>query len=328
MSKPQISIIVPVYKVEPYLEFCVDSVLSQTFRDFELILVDDGSPDRCPAICDSYAEKDARVQVIHKKNGGLSSARNAGIEKAAGEYLCFIDSDDYISPVYVEHLHQAAMETEADMVICRVLPVTDSKIPESSQYGQPEEMTKEDAFDCLFSFRNVEMVVAWNKLYVRRLFEDIRYPIGKLHEDEATIHFFIGQCDKIAWLEEPLYFYRKTEGSITNSRYSLRRLDELSAKESRLAFFKEKGYTEFYDKLSLSYCSLIMRHYRTVLHEISDVKQRENTLKELYAKFCETYQYVRQKPMQAKQKIRFCLFKRCPRLVAKMEYRKYEGKEQ
>ncbi len=328
MSKPQISVIVPVYKVEPYLEFCVDSVLSQTFRDFELILVDDGSPDRCPAICDSYAEKDARVQVIHKKNGGLSSARNAGIEKAIGEYLCFIDSDDYVSPVYLEHLYQAATETEADMVVCHMLPVTDSKIPESSQYGKPEEMTQQDGFACLFSGRNTEMVVAPNKLYKKRLFAHIRYPIGKLHEDEATIHFLIDQCDKIAWLEESLYFYRKTEGSITNSRYSLKRLDELSAKESRLVFFKEKGYNGFYDKLSLSYCSLIMRHYRTVLHEISNAEQKENTLKELYAKFCETYQYVRKKPMQAKQKIRFSLFKGCPRLVAKMEYRKYEGKEQ
>ncbi len=326
MNRPLISVIIPVYKVEAYLEFCIDSVLNQTFQDFELILVDDGSPDSCPEICDRYAAAHARVQVIHQKNRGLSAARNTGIGHASGDYLCFIDSDDYVYPCYLEHLYRAVKETGADMAVCQIQSVDLSIIYGSCAYPSPELLQPYDAFACLFSRRNTEMVIATNKLYARQLFSHIRYPEGLIHEDEAVIHLIIDECQLIAWLNEPLYCYRQREGSITKTKYSLKRLDELTAKENRLLFFQEKGFDSFFGKLAVSYCSMLMRHYRTVLYEIDDPRQRNAVLKELFDKFCRMHPGEMGVPLRAKTKIRYGLFRLCPRLIAAIEYRKYERK--
>ncbi|MDO5311667.1 MAG: glycosyltransferase family 2 protein, partial [Clostridia bacterium] len=181
--QPLISVIIPVYKVEDYLPACVESVLSQTYSNTEIILVDDGSPDNCPRMCTAFAESDSRIRVIHKENGGLSSARNAGIDAARGEFLAFLDSDDLWSPWFLERLYRAITETNADFAVClfRRFQGKPDVVP-----ALPADhlcFSQRDAYECLFDHHNVNMVVAWNKLYRARLFDKIRYPVGKLHED-------------------------------------------------------------------------------------------------------------------------------------------------
>ena len=192
-----ITVIIPVFRVEAYLRRCVDSVLAQTYENMEIILVDDGSDDSCPAICDEYAGQDSRVSVIHQKNAGLSGARNAGIEQAKGEYLSFVDSDDYLSPEFLERLYAACVETGSDISVCRWEYVKGGAIPEKGK-GETHIFTGREMLANLYIPDGAYFVVAWNKLYKRELFDTIRYPLGRIHEDEATTYRIYHQVRQAA----------------------------------------------------------------------------------------------------------------------------------
>mgnify|MGYP002604692224 FL=1 len=226
-----ISVIVPVYRVEKYLPACIDSILNQTFTDFELILVDDGSPDRCPAICDEAAERDARVRVIHQANAGLSAARNAGIEVAHGAWLSFVDSDDYIAPHFCEKLYQTAQRTDADCVMCSVQNVDESgKLIDSALMRVADEVkTGREVLRKIGRDDVTPYLTAWNKLYRRKLFNTLRYPAGRQNEDVFVFAELFCQVQRAVCVAEPLYFYRKRIGSIMNSVVTLRNLDEMWA---------------------------------------------------------------------------------------------------
>ena len=202
----KISVVVPIYNVEKYLNRCVDSILNQTFTDFELILVDDGSPDNCGKICDEYAEKDNRVRVIHKPNGGLSDARNAGIEWALknsdSEWITFIDSDDWVHPDYLEFLLRAAVENNTSVSICGFVR-TENKSDFPKYSFESKVYSNED----FWIEKNVNAVVAWGKLYKKKDFTEIRYPVGKVHEDEFTTHKILFKYYNIAFVNEELYYY-------------------------------------------------------------------------------------------------------------------------
>ncbi len=216
-KNPAISIVVPVYKVERYLDKCVQSICAQTFSDFELILVDDGSPDDCPAMCDAWAEKDVRIRVIHQTNGGLSAARNAGIEVAMGTYLSFVDSDDYIEPDMLERLLSAIEKNCAQMAVCNFRS-------EDDQGNRTENPPVFDVRDSVigikeywkgyFSPATVYYVVAWNKLYKKELFDRVRYPVGKRNEDEFVLYSLLSGCERIVCLNYTGYHYVQREGSI------------------------------------------------------------------------------------------------------------------
>lgn len=242
---PTISVIVPVYKVEPYLRQCVDNILGQTFRDFELILVDDGSPDCCPVICDEYAEQDSRVKVIHKENGGLSSARNAGLDVAKGDYIAFVDSDDWIHPEYLVQLMNAIQSQNADMAVCNIIP---SYPPDYTGWKRKasvleyEKLTQQQMADRLTEKANWFYVVACNKLYRRGIWDGLRFPEGFIHEDEAVIHRVIGKCEKIAVIPETLYFYRQLTSSITGQGIRIQSTDKLFAYADRIAFSSERNW--------------------------------------------------------------------------------------
>ena len=227
----EISVIVPVYGVEKYLPACIESILSQTFTDFELILVDDGSPDRCPAISDEAAERDTRVRVIHQANQGLSAARNAGIEAAQGEWLVFVDSDDYIAPHFCEKLYQTAQRTDADCVMCSVQNVDESGKPIDSALMRvaDEVKTGREVLRKIGRDDVTPYLTAWNKLYRRKLFNTLRYPAGRQNEDVFVFAELFCQVQRAACVAEPLYFYRKRIGSIMNSVVTLRNLDEMWA---------------------------------------------------------------------------------------------------
>lgn len=337
---PLISVIIPVYKVEDYLRECVQSVLDQTYRNIEIILIDDGSPDKCPLICDNFAMRDTRIQVIHKENGGLASARNVGIDIAKGEYLAFIDSDDLWSPCFLERLYQAIQETDADFAVCQFQRFQKEPKKNSKKVTEALSYSQEEAFECLFGNRNENMVVApnklyksklfgstnenmvvtWNKLYQTNLFNVIRYPEGKLHEDEAVIHEIIGASEKIAWLDEVHYYYRWTPDSITTSKFSIKRLDEIEAKERRIVYFETRGMNNLADRTKIVYLNNLMRLYRTVQHNIKDKISARQIQKDLYRKYISVYRKELVRNESLKFRIRCRLFILFPNMYSAVEY--------
>lgn len=217
-ASPLISVIVPVYKVEEYLGRCVDSLLEQTYQNLEIILVDDGSPDNCGKICDDYARLDTRVKVIHKKNGGLSSARNAGIDIAAGEYLGFVDSDDWLVPQTYEWLLGMALEENVKLVCAGRYDVSSWKGTREKGLcpSKREVISGEDLAKRIFVWDHVDSA-AWDKLYHRSLFQEIRYPLGVVSEDLPVTYRLALKAGRVGMLDKPVYFYFHRDGSITTA---------------------------------------------------------------------------------------------------------------
>ena len=320
MTTPLISVIVPVYRVEKYLERCVKSILSQTYKNLEVILVDDGSPDQCPAICDACAEKDARVKVIHQENKGLSGARNAGIDAASGEYLAFVDSDDYVSPHFIEELYQLLQDTGCAIGQCRFSYVKGDGLVEEGDsafriyrgeslmeqlYGPEEKAT------CF--------VVAWNKLYRAELFKDtgIRYPEGRIHEDEATTYRLFHEAKKLAFLDRALYGYYTENGGIITSVFSAKRLQWLTAHEERIAFFKKNGYEKLLPAAYRKLCDACITFYFRCTEQVKDAEELKKELR----KRLETYRangaaWIAALPL--KTRMGYELFSMSPGLYAKM----------
>ena len=237
---PLLSIIVPVYKVESYLPKCIDSILAQTFTDFELILVDDGSPDNCPALCDAAAAKDARIRVIHQKNGGLSAARNAGLDVARGEWIGFVDSDDYIAPEMYEALYKAVQSTGADLALCDY-----AEVDETGALCPPMHISlAEQVFtgrELLKNATDTMIQPAWNKLYRRAIFAQLRYPEGKLNEDLFLIPEVCLQIQKAVVVPKALYYYVQRGGSIMSGNKTLRHFDAAAAAQRYWECLVENG---------------------------------------------------------------------------------------
>lgn len=227
---PEISIIVPVYRVENYLVQCVESIRNQTLQDIEIILVDDGSPDNCGRICDQYAEKDPRIKVIHKKNGGLSSARNAGLKIASGEYIGFVDSDDYVSPVMFENLYHACVDNHVYLSACNYFYVFDDDVQKETESGQISVMDREQFFKKILTENGRIEMVAWNKLYHKSVFDGLEkpFPEGKLFEDLGSMYKFVFAVDQVAYLDQGLYYYRRLRpGAITAAKFSSHEADRI-----------------------------------------------------------------------------------------------------
>lgn len=225
----KISVIIPVYKVENYLERCVRSVCNQTYPELEILLIDDGSPDRSGEICDVLAGQDARIRVIHKSNGGLSDARNAGIDASTGDWLAFVDSDDWLDPRMLEILKIQAEKYGAEIAECSYRNLYKEMVKEeTSCSGNVIVATPVEAIEGNLDWKNFKPV-AWNKLYRADIVGRIRYPKGKLHEDEFTTHKFYLAAKKIVYVDVSGYNYdRRREGSIT-AKFSLRNLDACQA---------------------------------------------------------------------------------------------------
>lgn len=269
--EPQICVIVPVYKVEKYIHRCVDSILAQTFQQFQLILVDDGSPDSCGEICEGYAAADPRIRVLHRENGGLSAARNTGIawmlENSPSPYLTFIDSDDWIHPQYLEILLHGLLASHAGVsMVGRVY--TDrytntfehfDTLPEPVLYA-PEE---------LFLSREWDFNYAWGKLYRREHFRTLRYPEGKNFEDVFTTYQVFFSEEKIALTDAGLYFYFRNAEGISHSPWNPKELVIFEGMEQQLAFYRGKGFARAYEKEHRLY----LNHFAYQLTRIRDNKQ-------------------------------------------------------
>ncbi|RHR28695.1 glycosyltransferase family 2 protein [Clostridium sp. AF19-22AC] len=215
----KVSIVIPIYNVEKYIRECLDSVINQTYKDLEIILVDDGSPDQCPEICDEYATNDSRIRVIHKKNGGLSDARNAGIKSATGDYLMFVDSDDFIQDDMVEALLSACVEYNAQVAACGRYIYSDQMIQKKHCGKCILKFSSEKALVELFKGDVLEEAT-WDKLYERSLFDGIFFPVGEVNEDLVTIPYVIERCNRVVHIGEPKYYYRYNPTGISKSQYT------------------------------------------------------------------------------------------------------------
>lgn len=250
MEQPLISIIIPVYKVEKYLEKCIKSVLNQTYSNLQIILVDDGSPDNCGEICDKYANIDKRIEVIHKKNGGLSDARNVGLKAATGEYIGFVDSDDYVSKDMFQTLYNTLINTNSDVSICNFYTVVGGKNIVKNLDNGIEIYSKIDILKEILLDKKIQSY-AWNKLYKKALFKNIEYPVGKKYEDIGTTFYLLEKCNKIAVTGSPEYYYLTREDSIVNNATKETVIDYIELISDRYDYinkkYKElKKYNDYY----------------------------------------------------------------------------------
>ena len=272
-----VSIIVPVYNVEKYLPECIDSILNQSYKNLEIILVDDGSTDESGRICDLYAKEDRRIKVVHKQNGGLSDARNAGIEESKGEYLAFVDSDDSIQYHYVEKMLNVMANSHCDVVQCAYERIFEDgrHVPYGVISLEADGRTIQNYFyESIYNPEGFD--VACNKLYKRGLFAQIRYPLGRLHEDIATTYKVLFEATKIVVIPEVLYHYRVRQGSITSGESLQSLLDWQEAEAERLQFYSQNDMIQM-KKLSLK--RYYYRLYICIRHREIRKEQRESFIR-------------------------------------------------
>lgn len=268
-----VSIIIPIFQVESYLDKCIKSVVNQSYRNLEIILIDDGSSDRCPAMCDTWAEKDRRIRVIHKKNGGLSDARNVGMQVAQGDYVTFIDSDDWVEVRFIEILYKAIIQTKAEISACdfRKIYKKSEKEIVTTDTVNVQLLTPKEAMQDILTDRSLHSVV-WNKLYKKELLNNEKFEIDRFHEDEFFSFHIIDKAKKIVYVDIPLYNYRQRHGSIMTS-FSLRHLDILDAYLRRIKLLEEK-YPDLAAKDKLNFCIACINLYCEVLIKNKEKKQK------------------------------------------------------
>lgn len=307
MNQDLISVIVPIYNVEQYLERCVNSICNQTYKNLEIILVDDESPDNCGKMCDEFALKDSRVKVIHQKNKGLSGARNSGIDIAKGEYIGFVDSDDYIDETMYETLYNDIKKFNAKISICnRFYEFEDGK--RLLRYKVDNEIkvyTGKEAIIEMNSFSSFDMS-AWDKLYHRSVWEKIRYPEGKLSEDFFVIFKLFDIAQKVTFNPKPLYFYFQRKNSI--SRNKKINWDFIEASKEQMEYVSEK-YPDITDVVKIAYASANMTVYN--FHIKSKVKCPKDKRKEMQKNVKNNLACFSKENVPRSKKIQAFLFCKC-----------------
>ena len=307
----KISVIVPIYKVEEYLRKCIDSILSQTFTDFELFLVDDGSPDNCGKICDEYAKTDSRIIVIHKKNGGLSDASNVAIDKAKGDYLTFIDSDDYVAENHLEVLYNALIDTDSDMSVTNITSFTADKY-DNGFYQPTTERTILRGNDC---FDTIYQPCAQAKLYKRFIFDDIRYPVGRLYEDVFIYHDILAKVKQLVLTGQNTYYYLIRSDSIMHQKYKLACTDIVDAIMLRVSKLEELGLNDLADDNRAFVYSNVALAFANLDASVPENKKRLDEIKAVYDT---EYPRLMDKTDNGKQKFRYWLLRHFPNLHSKL----------
>jgi len=327
---PKISIIVPIFNVEPYIRQCVDSILKQTFTNFELILVNDGSTDNSGDICEQYAKQDRRVIVLHKKNEGQSSARNAGLDIASGDYIGFVDGDDYIHERMYEILYSEAELHRSDMIICELMNV------EIGQWCNTKNL------DCNYSINHYTNLQALNqlykpingrfdtmgnacegwifpviKLYKRYLFNELRFEKGRIYEDEFIIHKLLYNCSKITTISAILYFYVQRPDSTVGSPFTTKKFDKVYALQDRAEFFQDIKQKDLHDKAIKCFFEVLLWYYFSAKSMLSNV---DSDLKELRGSVKKNFKSLTKNPyLNWKQKAMLILFKFNPYVFEKIK---------
>ncbi len=301
--EPLISVIIPIYKVEEYLNECVESVINQTYKNLEIILVDDGSPDNCPQICDDWAKRDNRIKVIHKQNGGLSSARNAGLDICTGDYIGFIDSDDWVDVKFYETLYNNLIKNHADISrigVCKVFKdhKLESQLPETI-------FTGEQALHDFLYFKNGLAGGTWDKLFPKKLFTELRFPLGLNEEDRYTHAVLYSKIDRLHFDPRPMYFYRVRENSIcTSSDFNEHTFDRIKVTEKVCNYLEDIGYS---DNTALDYFK--MKGFHDVLYRLLIINAPKKYIKE-YKKKTRKYFWktIRNKEVSLLFKLKYICF--------------------
>ena len=308
-----ISVIVPIYNVEKYLDRCVDSIVNQTYRNLEIILVDDGSPDNCPQLCNEWAKKDNRIKVVHKANGGLSDARNAGLVVSTGELILFIDSDDWIELDTFDKMLNRMIDDDSDVVSSGVKWVTEEgELLNDVSVQWDDVIETHSAMSEIIVDGKLKQHV-WNKLYKRALIEDIPFEKGKCHEDVFWSYQVFTRAKKVSLMTESFYNYVQRSDSIMGEKYSVKRLDALDAMKQRCEFVKT-SFPDLYDKALYTYMSSCMYHLQLALQS----KQNEAIISNIVGRIEYRRNGDSTKNLNIKNKIWINLFFFFPKLICKI----------
>lgn len=287
MENVKVSVIIPVYKVEKYLIRCINSIIGQTYKNIEIILIDDGSPDRCPIICDEYSKKDERIKVIHKKNGGLSSARNKGVDLSSGEYITFIDSDDFISEFYIEYLLKAVIENNSLMSCCQDIRFGNEKNLYDSLGNKNNKfnyyiMTKNDFFSEMLEL-NSDLRTAWGKMFHASLFKKYNFDeTFYFAEDMKIIHRLVNECNNIVKVNNVLYYYSQESESLVRSKFRYEKLQMLECAYEWKCFIGD-NYPSLKSKATDYYFFVLMGMCNELIFvdELRAQKELTNLIKEM-----------------------------------------------
>ncbi len=301
-----ISIIIPVYKVEKYLRNCLDSVINQTYKNLEIILVDDGSPDACPQICDEYEKNDDRIKVIHKENGGLSSARNAGLDKCTGEYIAFIDSDDYVDKMYIEKLYRAAKDKNAQMAICSFFYVNEKGNLKKGTKLENKIVSGDEKMNYIYVNPSTCVDVSWGKLYHKNIWNNLRFPVGKIHEDVFVSDLTFNNANAVCFVAEYLYFYLQRNNSTSGKLKSNKTKNSLNLIEANiLRFGRVDKNSKFFDWAVMQ----LLDSYVTVFRRVKHDKKLRNEVRE---NFKVKYNDFKKCKFTLKKHIKYLLFNYFP----------------
>lgn len=308
----EISVIVPIYNVEKYIKECIESILNQTFKDFELLLVNDGSTDDSPTICKYYEKLDSRVKVINKQNGGLSDARNTGIDVAKGKYLTFIDGDDFIAEDTLETMYNAINKTDIKIAVCNMVRYYEDG--ETEDFYRPSEekvFLKGDD-----RFKTLAQPSVCNKMFKAELFEKIRFPYRKYYEDTFVYHELLMQTNVVVLIGKDSYYYRCRRGSILDGGYSKKYFDFIEAVYLRAIFLDRNNVHEYADEAYLYLYSSLVNAYNTLSNSEEDLSELFDIAQDRYNKSFK--RIIKDKHFGLKQKVRFILLRYSPKLHCKI----------
>lgn len=305
MNNELVSVILPIYNVESYLKKCIESVIGQSYKNLEIILVDDGSTDQSPYICDEYAKIDSRIKVIHKKNGGLSDARNVGIQASSGAYIALVDSDDLIAQNFIEELYECCIKSNAMIAVCAYTKFSnEDEIIVSNNHENAQTISGRELIKQIYLGQAGKFgFVAWNKLYSRKLFNTVQYPFGRIYEDTFTTYKLFLNSNQIALLNKSLYFYRIRPESIMSARVSLKKIkDGVDADASVVKYFQENQDYEILPYVSSYFCKQAVLTYYKLIPKVNHNEKSEakKYLKTVYRK---TWNYCKKSSMKFKKRV-------------------------
>lgn len=284
-----ISIIVPVYNADQYIERCIKSILSQIYSNIEVILVDDGSSDKSPIICDSYAATYSNIYVIHQKNAGVSVARNVGIQNSQGEWICLVDADDYISEHFIQELMELCKENNCECAVCHYV-ITKESHCKFDLVKDTRIVSGSEAVIEQFGSNSTIQTLAWNKLYQRYLFDGTHYPEGKINEDVFTTHELLYKAKRVVVSSSKLYAYYQSDMSIMRGEFSIKRLDILKAYLYRIDYYEKLGEVDIMNMTQRAYCNRLFDAYWICVRFLPKEKEIHQ---ELRRQAKETYRIVR-----------------------------------
>lgn len=299
-----ISVIIPVYKVEEYLDRCVKSIQKQTYENLEIILVDDGSPDNCGKMCDEYAKEDSRIKVIHKENGGLSDARNAGIEIATGNYIAFVDSDDFVSHDYIEYMYKMIIENDVKLAISGIMNIWKNTPITEGIHTTAQVLTPKETFENFLFAKGIE-ISAYGKLYHKSLWEEIRFPKGKVYEDTAIMYKIIEQAQKIVYGDKQCYYYIARVGSISKQQGFNKNEEDYIVHTNQMLKFIEEKYPELQTAIHRFDVYAKFRILRMLIHTNPRDKQMEKEYVKSIKKYRKEVFFCNQTPKRDKLAIIF-----------------------